>query len=271
VGLKIPEISWTWGVEPETRSKVKEELRDTASTVKEERTEDQKPLLAVPKNAPLESHGDDIKPSTEASISANGVKAEITTDEKAPAKPGSQVTVPGLPSTSDSNQSSPPPSRMRIYFHTPVTPDDSRPIPHSSNYYGDASVAPSDIRKGKRKKLEDDDGDIEEGRAAPPPPPQMGSGFESGGINANDDRSSVPASVAPSLTETVSEDWLMAAIVEGEEEAEAEGALRPHEEDNEDEEQMSVHDELLVKHHDGSDDSNADGKVDGEHFAFLFS
>ncbi len=90
-----------------------------------------------------------------------------------------------------------PPSRIRIYFHTPVTAEDAQPIPHSST----TNPVPSDSRKGKRKKLEDDDMDLEEGRTQPPPP------------HMSDDRSSV----APSVAETASEtDWLMAAIVEGE-------------------------------------------------------
>ena len=45
-----------------------------------------------------------------------------------------------LQDTSNSGVSSdttPPPSRIRIYFHTPVTVD-SRPIPHNSAY-GNAS------------------------------------------------------------------------------------------------------------------------------------
>ncbi|KAH0587213.1 hypothetical protein H2248_006020 [Termitomyces sp. 'cryptogamus'] len=106
---------------------------------------------------------------------------------------------PHLPS-----DSTPPPSRIRIYFHTPVTPDDARPIPHTASPY--ALNTPSDSRKGKRKKLEDDDADIDDDRdrARPPPPPP-----------ASQDRASVTPSV--SLTETASEDWLMAAIVEGDE------------------------------------------------------
>lgn len=265
VGLRIPEIAWTWGVQPETKVVVKEELADSisATTIKEETIEDQKSLGAPVTSAEMETGRDDIKPSTEASISTNVVDAETTTDDKAESQ--APALVSGIPAPSDTNQNSPPPSRMRIYFHTPVTPDDSRPIPHSSNYYGDVSASSSDVRKGKRKKLEDDDGDIEEGRAAPPPPPQMGNGFGSGGINANDDRSSAAASIAPSVPETLGEDWLMAAITEGEEEAEAEGELRPHDEENEDEEQMDVHDELLaVKHHDEDEDGNTDGKTDGE-------
>ncbi|KAF7301543.1 Proteasome endopeptidase complex [Mycena indigotica] len=78
----------------------------------------------------------------------------------------------------------------------------------------DAELKPGDVVKpvsepGKRKKIESDDGDDED-RRGPPPPPGL-----------NDDRSSVAASVAPSVAETVSEgDWLMAAIsAEGEDES----------------------------------------------------
>jgi 20S proteasome subunit alpha 6 len=98
---------------------------------------------------------------------------------------------------------------MRIYFHTPPTADDSRPIQFS----------PQVTRKGKRKK-EDDDED-EEVRSAPAPPAP-------GGNADGDDQLHVTphvegrASVAPSATETASEaDWLMAAIAEGDADAEA--------------------------------------------------
>ena len=144
---------------------------------------------------------------------------------------GSQAITTALPRvSSDVNSNTPPPSRIRIYFHTPVTADDARPIPNGSSFsYTDA---PSDSRKGKRKKIEDDDadGDLDDGRA-PPPPPQM--------AGLNDDRSSVAASVAPSVAETASEaDWLMAAIVEGEEEAEAAGELHPPDDEEEDSDHM---------------------------------
>ena len=88
-----------------------------------------------------------------------------------------------------------PPSRIRIYFHTPVTPDDSHPISHPS-----LSTIPSDSRKGKRKKLEDDDPDTEDGARERPPP------------HMSDDLSSV----APSVSESAGEDWLMAAIAASE-------------------------------------------------------
>jgi len=112
-----------------------------------------------------------------------------------------------------------PPSRLRIYFHTPVTPDDSHPMAPS------LSVIPSNSRKGKRKKAEDDDGEIENDRARPPPP------------GLNDDRSSVAASA----TETGSEgDWLMAAIVQDRKEN-ADTDSQPTEE------QEAVKDEVAVQ------------------------
>lgn len=261
IGLKIPEIEWTWGAQPDIGLDVKDPT-DTVSTtaVKKEVTDDQKSLGVVSSASEIANLGEDTKHRTEVSISANTVDTETATDKKAPASSTSLL---------DSNQNSPPPSRMRIYFHTPVTADDSRPIPHSSNFYGETSVSSSDVRKGKRKKLEDDDGDIEEGRVAPPPPPQMGSGFVNSGTTANDDRSSVAGSVAPSVPETGSEDWLMAAIVEGEEEAEAEVELRLHEEENEDEEQMHLHADLFVSKSTDEGPMADDGKADGK-FSITF-
>ena len=60
-----------------------------------------------------------------------------------------------------------PPSQMQIYFNSPATPDDSRPIPGGSSF----SIVGSDEAgscRGKQKKSEDDDGDLEEGHALPP-------------------------------------------------------------------------------------------------------
>ena len=215
----------------------------------------------------IDTPREDTKPGTDAPISDHPVHAESPTDEK----PQTTSELPSAPV--DSNQSSPPPSRMRIYFHTPVTPDDARPIPHSSNYYGDSSI--SDVRKGKRKKLEDDDGDIEQGRAAPPPPPQMDTNGFGNAENAtsvtDNDRSSVPASLAPSLPDTLSEDWLMAAIVEGEEEVEAQGVIRPPHDDeenvNDNSEQLDFYDQPVPvkQNHDEDEDDDTVGKAHGEH------
>lgn len=123
----------------------------------------------------------------------------------------------------------PPPSRIRIYFHTPVSADDLQPLSSQPSFADDDSSSLSNVRKGKRKKLEDDDGDLEDGRGLPPPPPHLS------GIRSDPDNASIAASadyeglemaagrdsVAPSVTETASEgDWLMAAI--GEEDADGE-------------------------------------------------
>ena len=110
---------------------------------------------------------------------------------------------------------------MRIYFHSPVTPDDSRPIPNGASF----AITGSDetgSRRGKRKKLEDDDGDLEEGRAPPPPP--GGSRPERSLSVDRLERASAAPSVEPSVAETASEgDWLMAAI--GEDEGDGEDDL----------------------------------------------
>ncbi|KAF7313545.1 Proteasome endopeptidase complex [Mycena chlorophos] len=124
-----------------------------------------------------------------SSVKAEPEEVSLSSEPKAPADGPKPVSDAG------------PPSRLRIYFHTPVTAVDSQPIPNNASFSLDA--LPSDSRKGKRKKIESDDGDDDaEQRRGPPPPPGL-----------SDDRSSVAASVAPSVAETASEgDWLMAAI-----------------------------------------------------------
>ncbi|KAJ3498126.1 hypothetical protein NLJ89_g10261 [Agrocybe chaxingu] len=229
VGLSIPDLGWTWGTIPssspvkteETGNNANESVPSVIPVKKEALEEDKSSLLANP-----EPEKGSAEFKTEPAQDVPSTEAEIADVKPAP----------------DAN-ANPPPSRIRIYFHTPVTADDSRPIPHNASY-GEVS---SDTRKGKRKKTEDDDGDVDE-RRAPPPPPQMGI--------SNDDRSSVAASVAPSVAETASEaDWLMAAIVEGEEEAEAANALQSVEEDDQD----APHD------HDAEHDMAEGGDDDAPH------
>ncbi|KAF9569392.1 hypothetical protein CPC08DRAFT_756999 [Agrocybe pediades] len=214
VGLAITDLDWEWGsipsspVKSEALDENTESLGSVPSAVKEEATEDGVPAVTSSNNVE-EGH-------TEVKVDDSGQSSQPRDAEMVDAKSSEEEIRTRV--SSDATQI--PPSRIRIYFHTPVTADDARPIPHNTAY----ADVPADTRKGKRKKLEDDDGDMEE-RRAPPPPPQMASGVA-------DDRSSVPASVAPSVAETASEaDWLMAAIVEGEEEAEAAGELDPAEED----------------------------------------
>lgn len=178
VGLEMPELGWTWGVLP---SPVKAEEKEVAASLLEssqEQVKDEDMHVGVPKLEPA--------PTADAA----DTKLDAPYQEQS------------------SSLTTPPPSRIRIYFHTPVSPDDLHPIPHNASY-----TAPPDTRKGKRKKLEDDDGDAEEGRERPPPPRS----------SQMDDNISVDldgvgrGSAAPSVAETASEgDWLMAAIAEDE-------------------------------------------------------
>ncbi|KAG2362010.1 hypothetical protein BDR07DRAFT_1407983 [Suillus spraguei] len=176
VGLEMPELGWTWGVLP---SPIKAEEKEVATSL-------------------LESSQEQVKDED--------MHAGVTASEPVPTDVAD--TKPDVSYQEQSSLTTPPPSRIRIYFHTPVSPDDSHPIPHNASY-----TAPLDTRKGKRKKLEDDDGDAEEGRERPPPPRS----------SQVDDNISIDldgvgrGSAAPSVAETASEgDWLMAAIAEDE-------------------------------------------------------
>jgi 20S proteasome subunit alpha 6 len=190
-----------------------------------------------------------VASSSTAKEAETEVKLEVPVQSTEIEMADAQSLQDTMSNTRISSDTASPPSRIRIYFHTPVTADDSRPIPHNSTY-GDT---PSDSRKGKRKKLEDDDGDLEEHRA-PPPPPQMGG-------TINDDQLSATASIA----ETASEgDWLMAAIVEGEEEGGA--VIDLHSEDEEDSDQLHV--SQIIKDHEDHDSIDDDVTV-GDHETFV--
>lgn len=187
VGLQMPELGWTWGILPST---VKLEGKEGATSFIDS---------SIVKEESIQS-------------------SDLSSGERADAARRSEHTFPDASAAADvkeppvgeqSSLSSPPPSRIRIYFHTPVSPDDSHPIPHNSSYaYG---TSPMDSRKGKRKKLEDDDGDAEEGRGRPPPP----RGSQMSDTASVDLDGMGRGSAAPSVAETASEgDWLMAAIAE---------------------------------------------------------
>ncbi|KAF8845627.1 hypothetical protein BDN67DRAFT_961220 [Paxillus ammoniavirescens] len=187
VGLEMPELGWTWGILP---SAIKAEEKDVTASIIDPAPA---PFKGEPKEAggPNE-HADSVQRGEHSSVSSTAAEVKV---EPASGEHSSLIT--------------PPPSRVRIYFHTPVSPDDSHPIPHNSSYaYG---ATPMDSRKGKRKKLEDDDGDAEEGRGRPPPP--RGSQMSD---TASVDMDGIGrGSAAPSVAETASEaDWLMAAIAE---------------------------------------------------------
>lgn len=216
VGLEIRELAWTWGVMP-------------PSPVKTEPTE----VLLGPGHLSLVK-GESPEGTDVRAVLTDGSDA-VASSSSTTAANDTAVSAPDAPVGARADIG-PPPSRLRIYFHTPVTAVDSHPIPHNGSF--SLGAAPSDSRKGKRKKIESDDGDFEEGRG-PPPPPGM-----------HDDRSSVAASVAPSVAETTSEaDWLMAAIV-----GDAEGDSHGLDDDEHPENDGAA---------DGGDETDTDGKYAG--------
>ncbi|TDL29781.1 hypothetical protein BD410DRAFT_780271 [Rickenella mellea] len=205
VGLEIQNLDWRWGTTPYTA------MADAPidSIVAEVRTETATPDVTDP--AKPEDTDDDLVVSTATDEPSSKIESSSASAQN------DALSVANVTASSDTlNQAnSAPPSRMRIYFHTPPSPDDSRPIPQTSSF-----TTPTDSRKGKRKKLEDDDGDIEEGRV-PPPRPVLGGNSSVGSADGMDGHSTVADgagrdSVAPSVAETASEaDWLMAAITDG--------------------------------------------------------
>ncbi|KAH8996970.1 hypothetical protein EDB86DRAFT_2803849 [Lactarius hatsudake] len=206
VGLEIQDLSWTWGMIPTSKSQIKAESLTEVPLLPSTRTED---IGCQTISQQITGEGaPDLKASPTAAEAHTLLPEEHSTSEM----PAPSVIPP-------------PPSRMRIYFHSPVTPDDSRPIPNGASF----TMAGSDetgSRRGKRKKLEDDDGDLEEGRAPPPPP--GGSRPERSMSDDRLERASAAPSIEPSVAETASEgDWLMAAI--GEDEGDGEDEAGDHE------------------------------------------
>ena len=211
VGLEISDLSWTWGATRTSGCQIKadsvpEGLSSSSSAcsgdtvgqadslpTKEESIDLPAPSAKVQEGEPIS----DLK-ATPTAPDGHTVPQETS----APPEMAAPAAIP------------PPPSRMRIYFNSPATPDDSHPIPSGTSF----SIVGSDeagSRRGKRKKSEDDDGDLEEGRAPPPPP--GGSRPERSMSIDRFERASTAASAEPSVAETASEgDWLMAAIGEDE-------------------------------------------------------
>lgn len=222
----MPELGWSWGTIPSKGETVSDEHR-------EEISQESKNIAS----SVVEGAQDESK--TEISQVGEVEPSDAQTSQAADPNPHS------------------PPSRIRIYFHTPVTADDSKPIPHNSSF----SEGSMDSRKGKRKKLEDDDGDLDEIRV-PLPLPQMG--------GVNEDHVSVAGSVTHSVESASEADWLMAAIVEGEDESKATAEVHPGEE-SEDGEQLQISEIVNVDEHAELEGDDIDARIvdealpDGEH------
>ncbi|KAH9843681.1 uncharacterized protein C8Q71DRAFT_864563 [Rhodofomes roseus] len=240
VGLEIPELSWSWSVS-------KSDAADAPV-----KTEDVPIAISSTATAGAQSTGD------------SPVKTEpVATTSDAPAagaaSASGDVSGPSQASVIKSEPTAilpPPPSRVRIYFHTPVTADDSHLISSAAPY-----AQPSTSRKGKRKKLEDDDGDVEDGRGPPPPAPhssEMGHEHDVASMDGTETAFGRD-SVAPSVAESASEgDWLMAAI--GGEEGEGEGIDHAngdeyHDPDADAEGEYEGHDEYHVGGDEGAHDA----------------
>ena len=211
VGLEISDLSWTWGATRTSGCQIKadsvpEGLSSSSSAFSGD-------TVGQADSLPTKEESIDL-PAPSAKVQ----EGEPTSDLKATSTAPDGHTVPqetsALPEMAAPAAIPPPPSRMRIYFNSPATPDDSHPIPGGTSF----SIVGSDeagSRRGKRKKSEDDDGDLEEGRAPPPPP--GGSRPERSMSIDRFERASTAASAEPSVAETASEgDWLMAAIGEDE-------------------------------------------------------
>ena len=223
VGLEISDLSWTWGAIPTSRCQIKAEsiaegLSSSSSACSGDTVAQEDSLPSKEELADHPSPSANAREDPDPAL----VKGEPASDLKVTPTPpdghaGSQES-PSLPEMPAPVVIPPPPSRMRIYFNSPVTPDDSHPMPGGTI----AGFEEAGGRRGKRKKSEDDDGDLEEGRAPPPPP--GGSRPERSMSIDRFERASTAASADPSVAETASEgDWLMAAIGEDEGDAEDDG------------------------------------------------
>ena len=204
VAIEVKQLGWSWGVTPSQKVDIAvEPNRESPDPVKTEA--DEKVSAAKdPPQPPDMGQGD---PNVD-------VKVESSELDSLPAKP--DLGLPPVPHAGEAPAVPSPPSRVRIYFHTPVTPKDSMPIPH-------ASVVPVDLsalaasqgspRKGKRKRADDEEDDIAEIRTSRPSAAHRGDAVS---VTAHPNQDGFRDSAAPSIGESTSEgDWLMAAIGEG--------------------------------------------------------
>ncbi|TRM68411.1 hypothetical protein BD626DRAFT_481639 [Schizophyllum amplum] len=244
IGFELLELGWEWGAKPipkpaeveeqkeNEEQKDEVEHKDVTSEVEVKKegeetsisapTEEVAPPAADDQAKMQETH--ESEPATEGKEQAG---AGTTGPSALPPKPQTQAfplppkpvfeesssqpaegAAPSLPTgpradaANASGQAPIPPSRIRLYFHTPAAADEG-----GSFTFGSTSAG--ETRKGKRKKIEDDDGDDAEDGRKRPLPPHLANGY-------HDDRSSVAPSVAPSVAEgSEGGDWLMAAITEG--------------------------------------------------------
>ena len=213
VGIEIKQLGWSWGVIPSSQKVdsqsqkvdlIVEPNRESPDPVKTEADEGVSSEKELPQ-PPSDARQDD---------SNVDVKADSSELDSLPAKP--DLGLPPVPHTGGAAAVPSPPSRIRIYFHTPVTPKDSMPIPHASAVPVDLSAlaaSQGSPRKGKRKRADDEEDEDAENRASHPSTAHHDDVVS---VTAHPDQDGFRDSAAPSIGESTSEgDWLMAAIGEG--------------------------------------------------------
>jgi len=204
VALEIKQLGWSWGATPSRKvDPAVEPNRESPDPVKTEADERVSTAKDPPRPPDMGEGGSKVD-----------VKAEPSELGSLPAKP--DLGLPPVPHGGDAPAIPSPPSRVRIYFHTPVTPKDSMPIPHASVVPVDLSalaVSQGSPRKGKRKRVEDEEDHVAENRTS-----HLSAAHQDDAVSVatHPDQGGFRDSAAPSIGESTSEgDWLMAAIGEG--------------------------------------------------------
>ena len=202
--IEIKQLGWSWGVVPSSQKahlvEPNHESPDPVKTGADERVSAEKDPAQPPDTGQDDSN--------------TNMKAEPSELDSLPAKP--DLGLPPAPHTGDAPAIPSPPSRIRIYFHTPVTPKDSMPIPHASAVPVDLSTlvtSQGSPRKGKRKRVDDEEDDVADNRISHPSAAHQDDAVS---VTAHPVQDGFRDSIAPSVGESTSEgDWLMAAIGEG--------------------------------------------------------
>ena len=205
IAIEIKQLGWSWGIVPASQKvplavEPNRESSDPAKTEADEKISIEKDPAQPPDTGQGGSNVD--------------IKAEPSELDSLPAKP--DLGLPPIPHGGDAPAVPSPLSRVRIYFHTPVTAKDSMPIPHASAIPVDLSTlstSQGSPRKGKRKRVDDEEDDVADNRTSHPSAAHRDDAVS---VTAHPDRDGFRDSAAPSIGESTSEgDWLMAAIGEG--------------------------------------------------------
>ena len=206
IAIEIKQLGWSWGVLPSPQNGGLPDVPNRESPGPSKTKPDER----VP------SEKDPAQPPSDMAQEDSSVHVKVAPSklDLLPAKP--DLGLPPAPHAGDAPVVPSPPSRVRIYFHTPVTPKDSMPIPHASAVPFDLSAlatSQGSPRKGKRKRTDDEGDDDAENRTSRTSAAHQD---DAASVTPHPDQDGFRGSLAPSVGESTSEgDWLMAAIGEG--------------------------------------------------------